>query len=322
MDDAYFSCFPSCSFLYFLFHSFRVSLFFLLLFLVSLFYRWWSEWELAEQLWKLFDGLPAFFAKCEAEGLAPASVAACREAQSQPVTNLELAALVDVGERFVAMTYKLEGDGLLYFKAYQFYEILRNHVAVPPLTNTTAFIDLLHARNPANDPVTLRQYALSCIQPGLDYFTAKFNGPLAPMVKVFKGCRMWNPYLFSLLIPEDYKEVNVQLVEQDLHLIPCLDATERAALVSEIPVYAAISRVFRSDTDDWQPFWRDHRSQLPNWSKALKKLAVFVPSSAAAERVFSILNGEFKSTQEAAMRDTLEASLLVRYNGMWRKKMQ
>ena len=61
---------------------------------------------------------------------------------------------------------------------------------------------------------------------------------------------MWNPYLFSLLIPEDYKEVNVQLVEQDLHLIPCLDATERAALVSEIPVYAAISRVFRSDTDD------------------------------------------------------------------------
>jgi len=61
MDDAYFSCFPSCSFLYFLFHSFRVSLFFLLLFLVSLFYRWWSEWELAEQLWKLFDGLPAFF---------------------------------------------------------------------------------------------------------------------------------------------------------------------------------------------------------------------------------------------------------------------
>jgi len=220
------------------------------------------------------------------------------------------------------MTYKLEGDGLLCVKAYQFYEILRNHVAVPPLTNTTAFIDLLHARNPANDPVTLRQYALSCIQPGLDYFTAKFNGPLAPMVKVFKGCRMWNPYLFSLLIRGlRTRKWMCSWSSKICIWYPASTQPNEPPLSPKFQCTPLSLVSFAVTQTTGSPSGAITALNFQIGAKLWKSLLSSFPRP-AAERVFSILNGEFKSTQEAAMRDTLEASLLVRYNGMWRKKMQ
>lgn len=51
-----------------------------------------------------------------------------------------------------------------------------------------------------------------------------------------------------------------------------------------------------------------------HWSSLVKKLLLIQPSSASAERVFSLLTNAFGSQQESALQDYLEASVMLRYN--------
>ena len=46
----------------------------------------------------------------------------------------------------------------------------------------------------------------------------------------------------------------------------------------------------------------------------VKKLLVIQPSSASAERVFILLNIAFNDQQDNALKDYLEASVIIRYN--------
>ena len=60
-------------------------------------------------------------------------------------------------------------------------------------------------------------------------------------------------------------------------------------------------------------WWKVHEERLPNWSSAVKKVLVVQPSSAAAERVFSLLSASFHEQQEHALSDYLEASVMLQY---------
>lgn len=40
-------------------------------------------------------------------------------------------------------------------------------------------------------------------------------------------------------------------------------------------------------------WWKNHESELPAWSKACKMVLLVQPSSATAERVFSLLQKQF-----------------------------
>ena len=62
-------------------------------------------------------------------------------------------------------------------------------------------------------------------------------------------------------------------------------------------------------------WWKNHQFELPNWSRACKTALLIQPSSAAAERVFSLLNNTFKDSQASALEDYIETSLMVQYNG-------
>ena len=54
--------------------------------------------------------------------------------------------------------------------------------------------------------------------------------------------------------------------------------------------------------------------ELPHWSNAVKKVLILQVSSAAAERVFSMLKASFSATQERSLRDYLEASVMLQFN--------
>ncbi len=45
-------------------------------------------------------------------------------------------------------------------------------------------------------------------------------------------------------------------------------------------------------------WWAAHRSALPAWSSLVQKLLLLCPSSAATERVFSIMRNSFDKRQE------------------------
>ena len=65
------------------------------------------------------------------------------------------------------------------------------------------------------------------------------------------------------------------------------------------------------DTLEW---WRRHEGSLPYWTGAFRKVLLVKPSSAAAERVFSLLKATFSDQQDSALQDYLESSIMLQYN--------
>ena len=70
---------------------------------------------------------------------------------------------------------------------------------------------------------------------------------------------------------------------------------------------------------DVESFLREHDispatcTKLSYWSTAAQKVFLVQPSSAAAERVFSILN-RFSDTQTNFLEDYVESTLMLQYN--------
>ena len=54
-----------------------------------------------------------------------------------------------------------------------------------------------------------------------------------------------------------------------------------------------------------------HEQDLPQWSLVAKKVILLQPSSAAAERVFSLLNSSFSEQQQNSLEDYVEASVML-----------
>ena len=63
----------------------------------------------------------------------------------------------------------------------------------------------------------------------------------------------------------------------------------------------------------WINFEEENNSLL-KWVEAFKLILLVQPSSAAAERVFSLLNNSFNTSQESALEDYIELSVLMQYN--------
>ena len=83
-------------------------------------------------------------------------------------------------------------------------------------------------------------------------------------------------------------------------------------LKSEIPTYMAASEDISAEIDPIA-WWKSHAMELPKWANAFRLVLLFPPSSAAAERVFSILQC-FTAQQQSSLEDYLELSVMLQYN--------
>ena len=62
-------------------------------------------------------------------------------------------------------------------------------------------------------------------------------------------------------------------------------------------------------------FWRAARALVPNLAKLARYAFLIVPSSAAAERIFSLLKRYFSLLQmHTALTDLTEGSCMLKYN--------
>ena len=88
----------------------------------------------------------------------------------------------------------------------------------------------------------------------------------------------------------EVQEMNIDAQAVDsLSVFPFFYNLELEQLKTELPNYNATCE----DVDpshDILTFWKNHARSLPHWSTAASKVPVVQPSSAAAERVFSILS--------------------------------
>ena len=102
---------------------------------------------------------------------------------------------------------------------------------------------------------------------------------------------------------------------QELKQFSFITDAEVIQLVEELPNYLAIADGAAIETEEGKVQWRaTHADALPNWSAAVKKIFLVQPSSASAERVFSLLQNAFSKQQEAALEETVETSVMLRYN--------
>ena len=61
-------------------------------------------------------------------------------------------------------------------------------------------------------------------------------------------------------------------------------------------------------------FWANNGKEFPTWALAMRIVGAFTPSSAAAERVFSLLKLMWGDTQMLALADMIQALLMLKYN--------
>ena len=267
--------------------------------------RWWSKREILQQVLLYFGFVEPFLR--ENEEICRSSMLHLLEIFDNPQDaqdlRLELAAVVDAGVHFVSATYFLEGDGPSFFSCYEHLSAVSRSVAVEHYPNTAAV-----ARQMADADDTryqqlmaqakayqqLMAQAKACIQPGLHFFQQKFSMQFHGTVRAFKVARFFCPEQVQHLKP------TADCLEE-FRNFPFLDNDEiNAGLGRELPEYlAATDGVSLSSDDEKLAWWAAHSKTLPNWSALVKKLLLLQPSSASAERVFSLLNNAFNAQQDS-----------------------
>ena len=88
------------------------------------------------------------------------------------------------------------------------------------------------------------------------------------------------------------------------------DDTKIANLAEELPAYlAAADCVTVTCEEDKVAWWAAHADTLPQL-----KMLLIQPTSASAERAFSILANAFNAQQDRTLQDYLEACVMLQYN--------
>ena len=82
-----------------------------------------------------------------------------------------------------------------------------------------------------------------------------------------------------------------------------------AELKQEFPLYVVAAEDISSE---WATliFWKQYANNISKWKETAAKILLLQPSSAAAERVFSLLKNSF-GDQLSALEDYTETSLII-----------
>ena len=120
----------------------------------------------------------------------------------------------------------------------------------------------------------------------------------------FKAARLFSPHKMQVMQP-------TAISVDSLTIFPFLNQQETLSdLKEELPTYLAkCSDVGSSVTAmEW---WRVNAQSLPKWSAAARQVFLIQPSSAAAERVFSLLYASFSEQQQHSLNDYVETSIML-----------
>ena len=123
----------------------------------------------------------------------------------------------------------------------------------------------------------------------------------------FKAARLFAPQKIQQLQP-------TALTIDSLAVFPFLsDVSTLNALKAELPQYLSLTEDLSADYNSLH-WWKLNERALPTWASCAQKVLCIQPSSAAAERVFSLLKVSFGNQQGLALQDYIETSLMLQFN--------
>ena len=132
-----------------------------------------------------------------------------------------------------------------------------------------------------------------------------------------RACRLFG-YTFVASTP--LAALQGELVH--LNLLPICCQLGHHLLTAELVEYKRLAdqEIISATPDTVSSFWNKHALHLKTWFKASRDVALITPSSATAERVFSLLSQGFDKSQQSALEDYKSTSVMLRYNAIWEKK--
>ena len=274
--------------------------------------RWWSQYEVIKKVHDSFADVSDFLQNPDSD-LPRATSQKLIDILKNPPTlrklKMELAAVVDAMTPFVQATYRLEGDGFLALTTYQEIKTLESVISTQHYPNVNAI-----ARLESNGSIThenqLVKYAKSCIEPAYAYFYSKFQSPASDLTKAvsaFKAARYFSPSRINELRPST-TDIDTLMME-----FPFVDSVKVECLKTELPRYLSAAEDLSPDYDVVQ-WWKTHEPEIPNWADVCKLILLVQPSSAAAERVFSLLQNAFGRQQYRSLEDYIAVSVMLQYN--------
>ena len=267
--------------------------------------RWWSKWEVQLQLLEYFGDVEGFLRTNSDLGLATrAKLLQFFDDLQKVLLQIELAAVIDSGERFVKACYNLEGDGILSLSTYELINTVVMGIQTAHWPNLSAVVKSLSQENAVQQQ--LMDYGRKCIGKGYTYFDQQLTGNFKAQMEIFKVARLFSPSQMQFIKPDSAS------LQQQLAVLPFLKS-DVPQLVNELPAYLA--RAEGSDCNispiEW---WKCNSEGLPAWSCVAKKIMLLQPSSGSVERVFSLLNSTFGDQQDTSLLDYIQASLMLQYN--------
>ena len=241
----------------------------------------------------------------ENDNLSPVCRASLLEIFDDPATardlDIELAAMIDAGKHFVQATCYLEGDSPLVFTCCERLSALAHAIAIDSYPNTRPKLANMQVEISMALYNQLVAQAKACINIQASASTNRNSvcNSRILIVRAFKAARLCCQIQVQALRPT---AVSVQELKQS----SLITDAEVVQLVEELPNYLAIADGAAIETEEGKvQWWATHAAALPNWSAAVKKILFVQPSSASAERVFSLLQNAFSKQQEAALEETV-----------------
>ena len=125
---------------------------------------------------------------------------------------------------------------------------------------------------------------------------------------------MANPLAIRLSPP------SAENFRKSLELLDHFTPEEISEMVSELPTYKTLANNWEPEDRDLMEidsvvqFWKASRDLIINIRKFVRYANAITTSSAAAERVFSVIKRSFDTSQKGALEDYVFLSSIMQYN--------
>jgi len=313
--------------------------------------RWYNGWEIGKQVFE--HSLAVNTVVHHDEDFAASSRQRLKDmlANDLDTLRIELGLLTDCGVELVKLCYFQEGDRMfLCVTTYDHWMSVLGHLNLIAnvrtsvqrlrqlLPKTTSVIDTLQVTNiQKNQAIT---QAAQKLVPVYDKMQGDTIGRLRSTLAIFRACRLFG-FLFvggsnvtedalgeelvHLLGLAKCNEMGEELFREELKEYRRLAVAAANVVVARRAQHAALvaaaqaAGVEEPEEDNKvdmsnEEFWNTNALNLPMWYKASREVALISPSSAACERLFSLMTNGFSAQQRVALSDYVLASCMLRFN--------
>jgi hypothetical protein len=305
--------------------------------------RWGAAYDVACHLVEFFDAVTAFIAADPKSNSLRKRLSKLLSDEPSGVLGLtkkqllwlQLLLYQEVGHPLYRFIYAHEGDNLVSPYVYEhmseileFADTVATRRSLDRCPRTLAAITQIIGGDIARRD-GLVQYLCALIVPmncrlrkTFITETAKCGG----VMKIYEHLVVLRPLKVKQLSDDQVRAHAAKLAD----LVPWLCTAKRTKeqlvqqLVHELPLYREHIRRKpppADNADDLYDWWQAlPESDLPTWRDIYEVGVLLQPTSAAAERIFSILRCSFTSQQLAVHSDYVQATLMLRYNELQRLK--